>query len=251
MIAIESADCLWSHYERFFKLLYFFIFSFFLVFWNVQAADTVVLLMSMLIHCNVWSLLSRHPARSSFYEGLSQQSQSIFFITIMIYQMLKKNKYHCINYFSEDFDFHHSSHCSVLFICTQQIFVHALNYLAIPDIKNSKVQAADAVVFLMSMTIYARSSFNEGLSQQSQSVYTAATVKVGTKSYLYTNYLAIPDIKNSKVQAADAVVFLMSMTIYVYTATVKVGTKSCHQQSLQSCILRGCSYEVTENHFRV
>ncbi|KRY96591.1 hypothetical protein T11_15423, partial [Trichinella zimbabwensis] len=34
----------------------------------------------------------------------------------------------------------------------------------------------------MFMTIYARSSFNEGLSQQSQSVYTAATVKVGTKS---------------------------------------------------------------------
>ncbi|KRY63475.1 hypothetical protein T11_7930, partial [Trichinella zimbabwensis] len=25
-----------------------------------------------------------------------------------------------INYFSEDFNFYHSSHCSVLFICTQQ-----------------------------------------------------------------------------------------------------------------------------------
>ncbi|KRZ76482.1 hypothetical protein T10_8859, partial [Trichinella papuae] len=61
--------------------------TFFLVFWNVQVADTVVLLMSMLIHCNVWSLLSRHPARSSFYEGLSQQSQSIF-ITIIWKWML-------------------------------------------------------------------------------------------------------------------------------------------------------------------
>ncbi|KRZ01590.1 hypothetical protein T11_2840 [Trichinella zimbabwensis] len=59
------------------------------------------------------------------------------------------------------------------------IFVHALNYLAIPGIKNTNVQAADTVV-LMPMTIYdkvwslvcrhpARSSFNEGLSQQSQS----------------------------------------------------------------------------------
>ncbi|KRY99491.1 hypothetical protein T11_4358, partial [Trichinella zimbabwensis] len=83
MIAIES-DCLWSHYERVRSLMQIFMLIFqtalffhfqFLVFWNVQAADTVVLLMSMLIHCNVWSLLSRHPARSSFYEGLSQQSQ--------------------------------------------------------------------------------------------------------------------------------------------------------------------------------
>ncbi|KRZ70674.1 hypothetical protein T10_11601 [Trichinella papuae] len=47
---------------------------------NTVTADTVVL-MPMTIYDKVWSLVCRHPARSSFNEGLSQQSQSgIFFV---------------------------------------------------------------------------------------------------------------------------------------------------------------------------
>ncbi|KRZ01593.1 hypothetical protein T11_16895 [Trichinella zimbabwensis] len=64
------------------------------------------------------------------------------------------------------------------------IFVHELNYLAIPGIKNTNVQAADTVV-LMPMTIYdkvwslvcrhpARSSFNEGFIPAVDQVRTPA-----------------------------------------------------------------------------
>ncbi|KRZ78917.1 hypothetical protein T10_7121, partial [Trichinella papuae] len=34
--------------------------AFFLVFWNVQEADTVVLLVSMMIYGKLWSLLCHH-----------------------------------------------------------------------------------------------------------------------------------------------------------------------------------------------
>ncbi|KRZ03289.1 hypothetical protein T11_15471, partial [Trichinella zimbabwensis] len=69
MTTMKSADCLWSHYERYFIQIFvpnYLAISeikntcFFLVFWNVQAADTVVLLMSMMIYGKLWSLLCRH-----------------------------------------------------------------------------------------------------------------------------------------------------------------------------------------------
>ncbi|KRY99825.1 hypothetical protein T11_14536, partial [Trichinella zimbabwensis] len=53
---------------------------------------------------------------------------------------------HCINYFSEDFDFHHSSHCSVLFICTQQVrkFWKYLQVFVMGCVKCESIKELDA-----------------------------------------------------------------------------------------------------------
>ncbi|KRZ70745.1 hypothetical protein T10_7909 [Trichinella papuae] len=51
----------------------------------------------------------------------------------------------------------------------EQMFVHAMNYLAIPEMKNTNVQAAHTVFGVYSSATLPDPSFYEGLSQQSRS----------------------------------------------------------------------------------
>ncbi|KRZ01187.1 hypothetical protein T11_16768 [Trichinella zimbabwensis] len=148
------------------------------------------------------------PARSSFYEGFSQRSQSglhccrgdnLSWYEVIASRLTSLNpaSYAVGERVKSTLMFKatniESADC--LWSHYERIFVQALNYLVIPEIQNTSTLLPSS-----------QSSFNEGLSQQSQSVYTAATVKVATKSS--------PAVS-------------------------------------QSCILRGCFYEVAEAVDRV